>query len=316
MRILLYYPKSNGLNDFGMNDLEYTGPNRWGLIVPTLIALKKLGGSGRIDEIRDAIIHELSLTDDVVDFSYGDGSRTKIEYELSWTRTLLKYITYVRNTSRGVWILSKIAQESESEWELEKIRKLIKDYWRERIELKEKKEKESREENELEIDEKTIEEEEVEANWREKLMEIMTALNPYGFEKLAQRVLRESGFINVKVTKKSHDGGLDGKGILRMNKLVSVPIIFECKRYSNPVGVDKIRNFRGAMEGRADRGLFIATSTFTREAIEESKREGAKLIDLIDGEQFIDLLRELKLGINIELVEKITIDEEWFSEFQ
>jgi restriction system protein len=314
MRILLYYRKSNELNDFGMNDLEYTGPNRWGLIVPTLRALKDLGGSGRIDEIRDTVIQILSLTDDVVDFSYGDGSRTKIEYELSWARTLLKYIAFVKNTSRGVWVLSKIPQESE--WELEKIRKMIKDYWRERIILKEKKGKESHEENELEIDEKTIEEEGVEANWRERLMEIMKSLNPYGFEKLAQRVLRESGFINVKVTKKSHDGGLDGKGILRMNKLVSIPIIFECKRYSNPVGVDKIRNFRGAMEGRADRGLFIATSTFTREAIEESKREGAKLIDLIDGEQFIDLLRGLRLGINIELVEKITIDEEWFNEFQ
>jgi restriction system protein len=284
MRILLYYRKSNELNDFGMNDLEYTGPNRWGLIVPTLRALKDLGGSGRIDEIRDTVIQILSLTDDVVDFSYGDGSRTKIEYELSWARTLLKYIAFVKNTSRGVWVLSKIPQESE--WELEKIRKMIKDYWRERIILKEKKGKESHEENELEIDEKTIEEEGVEANWRERLMEIMKSLNPYGFEKLAQRVLRESGFINVKVTKKSHDGGLDGKGILRMNKF------------------------------RADRGLFIATSTFTREAIEESKREGAKLIDLIDGEQFIDLLRELRLGINIELVEKITIDEEWFNEFQ
>lgn len=297
-----------------MNDLEYTGPNRWELIVPTLRALKKLDGSGRIDEIRDTIIQVLSLTDDIVDFPYGDGSRTKIEYELSWARTLLKYIDYVRNTSRGVWVLTKIAQEYE--WETEKIRRMIKDYWKKRLEFKKKNEKESLGKNELEIEEVTFEEESVEANWRERLMEILKSLNPYGFERLVQRVLRESGFTNVKVTKKSHDGGLDGKGILRMNKLVSVPIIFECKRYSNPVGVDKIRNFRGAMEGRADRGLFIATSTFTQDAIEESKREGAKLIDLIDGEQFVDLLRELELGINIELVEKITIDDDWFNEFQ
>ena len=297
-----------------MNDTEYTGPNRWELIVPTLRALKKLDNSGRIDEIRDMVIQILSLTDEVVDFPYGDGSRTKIEYELSWARTLLKYIDFVRNTSRGVWVLSKNAQEPE--WESEKIRKMIKDYWKKRTELKKRNQKDLLDENESDIEEKVIEAEEVETNWREKLMEIIKSLNPYGFEKLAQRVLRESGFTNVIVTNKSHDGGLDGKGILRMNNLVSVPIIFECKRYANPVGVNNIRNFRGAMEGRADRGLFIATSTFTRDAIEESKREGAKLIDLIDGEQFIDLLKDLGLGINIELVEKITIDENWFNEYQ
>lgn len=295
-----------------MNEIEYNGPKRWQLIVPTLDALKELGGSGRIDEIRDEVIEILSLPDEIVDFPHGDGSKTKIEYELAWVRTLLKYIEFLNNTSKGVWVLTRKAQDYE--WNLEKIEELIKDYWKKRRELKKKKEKEAV--AELVIEEDMLEDEETERDWREDLMEILKSLNPYGFEKLTQRILREKGFTDVKITQRSHDGGLDGKGILRMNNLVSVPIIFECKRYTHPVGAEKIRNFRGAMEGRADRGLFITTSTFTREAIEESKREGAKFIDLIDGEQFVDLLKELRLGIKIEYVEKITIDEDWFIEFQ
>lgn len=297
-----------------MNEIEYDGPKRWQLLVPTLRALNELGGSGRIDEIRDKVIEILSLPDNIADFPHGDGSRTKIEYELAWTRTLLKYTDFLKNTSMGVWVLTKMAEETE--WESEKIKKMIKNYWKKRRELKKREEKEEIIEDELDLDEDILDDEDVERNWRYKLMEILKTLNPYGFEKLAQRVLRESGFTNVKITRRSHDGGLDGKGILRMNNLVSVPIIFECKRYKNPVSAVKIRNFRGAMEGRADRGLFITTSTFTREAIEESKREGAKLIDLIDGEQFIDLLKDLGLGIKIEKIEKITINQEWFNEFQ
>lgn len=297
-----------------MNEIEYDGPKRWQLLVPTLRALNEPVGSGRIDEIRDKVIEILSIPDNIVDFPHGDGSRTEIEYELAWTRTFLKYIDFLINTSMGVWVLTKKAEEIE--WEPEEIKKMIKLYRKQRRELKKKEEKQEVAEDELVIGEEVLEDEEVERNWREKLIEILISLNPYGFEKLTQIVLRESGFANVKITKRSHDGGLDGKGILRMNNLVSVPIIFECKRYRNPVGAEKVRNFRGAMEGRADRGLFITTSTFSRKAIEESKREGAKLIDLIDGERFIDLLKELSLGVKIELVEKITIDEDWFDEFQ
>ena len=137
-------------------------------------------------------------------------------------------------------------------------------------------------------------------------------MNPYDFEKLTQIILRECGFMEVEITKKSGDGGLDGKGILRLNNLVSIPVIFECKRYKDPVGAEKIRNFRGAMQGRSNKGLFLTTSTFTRGAKEEAAREGADLIDLIDGEQVMNLLKELELGVSVKMVEKVEFDQEWF----
>ena len=128
---------------------------------------------------------------------------------------------------------------------------------------------------------------------------------------LCQRVLRESGFTKVEVTGKSNDGGIDGIGILRMN-LVSFTILFQCKRYKDSVGSAVIRDFRGAMQGRCDKGLIISTGFFTSEARKEATRDGAPLIDLIDGEALCDLLKSLKLGIQIEQVEHVTVDESWF----
>jgi restriction system protein len=67
------------------------------------------------------------------------------------------------------------------------------------------------------------------------------------------------------------------------------------------------------MQGRADKGIFITTGTFTREAIKEATRDGAPPIDLVDGELLCERLKVLRLGIEIELIEKIEINDTWFS---
>src|SRR5690625_7384032 len=84
-------------------------------------------------------------------------------------------------------------------------------------------------------------------------------------------------------------------------------IIFQIKRYKVSVSPSQIRDFRGAMQGRADKGLFITTGTFTREALKEATRDGAPPIDLIDGDQLCDKLKELDLGVKKELVEYVKI---------
>lgn len=67
------------------------------------------------------------------------------------------------------------------------------------------------------------------------------------------------------------------------------------------------------MQGRADKGLFITTGTFTREAIKEATRDGAPPIDLIDGELLCDKLKELKLGIETKQTETVEVKSEWFN---
>ena len=137
-------------------------------------------------------------------------------------------------------------------------------------------------------------------------------LTPGAFERLCQRLLRESGFVQVQVTGRSRDGGIDGQGILQMARLVSFPVLFQCKRWRNSVGPDVVRDFRGAMLGRADRGLIITTSTFTAAARKEAIRDGAPPIDLIDGLSLADNLHDLHLGVR----EIVIVDEAWFDELQ
>lgn len=148
--------------------------------------------------------------------------------------------------------------------------------------------------------------------WKEKLLNILYSISPAAFERLAQRILRESGFSQVEVTGKVGDGGIDGKGIVRVSGLLSFHVIFQCKRYKGSVSPSQIRDFRGAMQGRADKGLFITTGNFTRDALKEATRDGAPPIDLIDGELLCEKLKELKLGITTQFIEQVEIKTEWF----
>lgn len=134
------------------------------------------------------------------------------------------------------------------------------------------------------------------------------------FERLTQRLLRESGFTRVEVSGKPGDGGIDGVGVLRVN-LISFQVLFQCKRWKGSVGSEIVRNFRGAMQGRADKGLVITTGTFTTDARKEATRDGAPAIDLIDGEALCGLMKGLGLGVNVKVVqmEEVTLNEEFFA---
>jgi len=149
--------------------------------------------------------------------------------------------------------------------------------------------------------------------WREQLHHLLIQeISPDAFERLTQRLLRESGFVQVEVTGKTGDGGIDGKGIAKINGLMSFHVIFQCKKYKGSVSAGEMRDFRGAMVGRADKGLFITTGTFTSSAVKEATRDGAPPIDLVDGDDLAKKLKHLNLGIKTEMVEKITLDKDWF----
>jgi restriction system protein len=158
-----------------------------------------------------------------------------------------------------------------------------------------------------------IDETEQGPTWRDEILDALLEMEPSAFERLVQRLLRESGFIQVEVTGRSGDGGIDGKGIMRLGGLLSFHVIFQCKRYRGSVAVSQVRDFRGAMVGRADKGLLITTGNFTKEAAKEATRDGAPAKDLIDGDQLIDKLKELGLGVKTKRieVEKITVDRDW-----
>lgn len=265
---------------------------------PTLQALRELGGSATIDEIVYKVSEIMKLSDEELSVIHNPerSSRTEIEYRLAWTRSYLKVYGLLENSKRGIWALTTKGRQIEEVNPSE-----VAKYVREQRKLAKGAEEDT-------------DESEDELTWREELLRTLTNMNPDAFERLIQRILRESGFIQVEVTGRSGDGGIDGKGIMRLGGLLSFHVIFQCKRYKGSVSSSQVRDFRGAMVGRADKGLLITTGTFTKDATREATRDGAPAIDLIDGDMLIDQLQQLGLGVKTEAttVEKITVEHDWF----
>jgi restriction system protein len=274
-------------------------------MIPLVKALIQLGGSGTIEEINNKVYEITQIPDDILQIPHGEeGTTNEVDYRLAWARTYLKKYGLLENSSRGIWALAK------SDIDLKKLdqNEIVKTV-REQNKLTEPKPKST---SSGQIEEEVTEEVENTEEWKEKLLNILYNISPAAFERLAQRLLRESGFFQVEVTGKSGDGGIDGKGIVRVSGLLSFHVIFQCKRYRGSVTPSQVRDFRGAMQGRADKGLIITTGTFTREAIKEATRDGAPPIDLIDGEILCDKLKELKLGVETKIRESVDIKSDWF----
>jgi len=275
------------------------------LMEPLLKALVNLGGSGSIDEIYEEVVELENFDEETLAVLHNPekNNQTEIGYRLAWARTYLKKAGYLENSSRGVWVLTEKAKKTDTIDSKE-----IVNYMRSLS-------RPTGTENTSPGDPTTAVDDLPEESlaWREKLHHILIEeMTPDAFERLTQRLLRESGFVHVEVTGRTGDGGIDGKGIARINGLMSFHIAFQCKKYKGSVSASDIRDFRGATVGRADRSMFITTGSFTKSAVEEANRDGAAPIDLVDGDQFADKLKELTLGVKTELVEKVTVDPEWF----
>jgi restriction system protein len=276
------------------------------LMNPLIAALRDLGGSGSIEEIYEKVIENLKLSDDVLSVLHEpeESNQTEVHYRLAWARTYLKKYGALTNSSRGVWSLAKTDLTVVDPKDVIKVAR--------EQDRKEKQARTNQKNQQTTSDAETPEEAQT---WRTTLYHILTeSIDPSSFERLIQRLLRESGFIQVEVTGRTGDGGIDGKGIARIHGFMSFHVVFQCKRYRGIVSASHIRDFRGAMVGRADKGLFITTGTFSRDAIREATRDGAPPIDLVDGEQLAEKLKEFSLGVHTEMIEKVTVDEPWFKE--
>ncbi|MCG3776887.1 MAG: Mrr restriction system protein [Nitrospira sp.] len=281
-------------------------PKYEGLIIPTLEALKQLGGSATLDELNEATCSKLNLTPEQLQIPHANenDARTEIEYRLAWTRTILKSAGLLTNSSRGVWVLVD-AQTDPSSIEPKKVFKLHRDQYATR-------KGSLAQPSNKDIPEASAESTSEEDDWTTRVLSVVQKIRPEQFERLSLRVLRESGFVDLTVTGRVGDGGIDGKGIVRINGVVSFHVVFQCKRYVGAVTGEEVRAFRGAMEGRADRGLFITSGRFTSSAKAEATREDARPIDLIDGREFAAMLRTFSLGVTTRVVEVTDVDEQWF----
>jgi restriction system protein len=267
------------------------------LMWPTLHALDELGGSGSIQEIYDKVLELERFSDDQLAVLHKNGPDTEIRYRLAWARTYLKGVGSLQNSQRGVWSITEQGRLL-TQPDMAGVPAAYK------AKLKGSAGTGS-----------GGTEEGSETTWKEQLLQRLLQVPPPAFERLSKRLLREAGFINVAVLGQSGDGGIDGTGVYRIS-LVSFPVFFQCKRWKGSVGPKEVRDFRGAMSGRGEKGLLITTASFSKEARIEATRDGAPPVDLVDGDRLCDLLKEFQLGVTVatRYVEDVQLVEGFFED--
>ena len=290
---------------------EQNLPQHFRFINPIVEVLRESGGSGRSSEVTDMVIETLGISDDELEDTLQSGG-SRIKNQIHWARMVLVKIGFIDSSQRGVWSLTEKGMNTNlSRDDLVQLYKNRKQWVgisnhgqkTDHVLIKPVEPDECVNENSSEI-----------VGYREELLKILQSVSPAGFERICQRLLRESGFEQVNVTGRSGDGGIDGNGIYQVNPFLSFNILFQCKRYQGTVSASQIRDFRGAMMGRADKGLIITTGSFSLDAKKEARRDGVPPIEIVDGEKLIDMFELLELGLKPK--KTFEVDFAFFEEFK
>ncbi|MBZ0182545.1 MAG: restriction endonuclease [Melioribacteraceae bacterium] len=282
------------------------GPQFLRFIIPLVEVLKENGGSARASEATDLVIKKMNISEKEQEEVIKNGV-SRVRNQVAWARNYLVQSGYLDSSQRGIWSLTEIGLEQKitENKVLEIFQSVQKKYSKNSIK---KTNKSVPYENKVELDTPD------ENDYRLELISLLKSLSPNGFERLSKRLLLEAGFQNVVVTGKSGDGGIDGNGILQINPLVSFKVMFQCKRFQNSVSPSQIRDFRGAILGRAEKGIFLTTGTFTNAAKEEARRDGVIPIELVDGEKLIEMFEQLEIGLKVK--KTFEIDYHFFNPYK
>ena len=280
------------------------GPQFIRFFRPILEVMRSLGGSGRASEIVDGALEQAKVTE-AEQQAINKNGLSRVKNQVHWARQYLVWAGYLGSSKWGVWNLTEkgLSEDLKAFNPLDTFKSIQNN----RAQFQKPKEEAPRVEE-------TAPDEEEPKDYRTALLNLLKTIPPSGFERLTQRLLRESGFQHVSVTGKSGDGGIDGIGTLQVNPFVSFNVLFQCKRYQGAVTPSQVRDFRGAMMGRADKGLIITTGTFTVDAKKEARRDGVPPIELVDGDALVEMFERHELG----LVPKrtYTVDEQFFEEYK
>lgn len=296
-----------------MSKATKTGPKFLAMLGPVLKAVRDLGGSARPQEVYAQVAGQLGLTEDEKAKLTPSGS-PRHENQMAWARFYLARAGLLDSSKRGVWSLTeqgRVAVDITSAQALDLFRKV-----REEMDAEPKPAGDGSKggaEGDIEAPD-PVGAAAAPVDYKRRVIEVLQALAPSAFERFCQRLLREAGFQNVEVTGRAGDGGIDGMGILQVNTLVSFKVLFQCKKYKgSAVTPSQVRDFRGAMSGRADKGIILTTGGFTQEAKKEAVRDGVPPIELVDGEKLVAMLEELEVGL--VPVRAFRVDEPFFATF-
>jgi len=290
----------------GIAMTQLKGPKFVQYFQPVLSALKALGSSATPKEVFEWIESSIQVPKSEIE-EINKSGQSKFENKVHWARFYLAKAGYIETEKRGIWVLTDMGRKANLTHSV-----ALKIFHNVRLEGNWNKEEQSEtstsdidsaqastssnlvDENASPDDDLYINQKDI----QDQLFEILQNLDDKGFEELSARLLRHLGFESVNVTGRTGDEGIDGEGYLRLNRFVRTKVMFQCKRYTAPVGPGAIRDFRGAIQGRAERGIFLTTANFTRAAKEAAARENATPIELVEIDDIITLLIEERLGVS------------------
>lgn len=266
---------------------------------PLLDALRQLGGSAKPREAADIIAENLDLHEDKLNELLNSG-QSRYYNQVAWARQYLAWEGLLDTSQHGIWALSAKGENTTLTDEQARVifLKWVDIHRKAKLDKSEKEIIEEQEESEPD---------DIQPTKMTDLLQVLQSLTPEGFERICQRLLRESGFEKVVVTGQSHDGGIDGYGTLEMNPFVSFKVLFQCKRYKGTVSRAQVGDFRNAMIGRAEKGIIMTTGTFSSDAIKEANRDGAPQVELVDGEKLVEMFKRVQLGVKPKTVYEVDL---------
>jgi restriction system protein len=273
---------------------------------PLLDCLRAVGGSARPKEVSNWIARELNLPPELTEATIKSGAN-RFHNQVQWARQYLVWEGLLDDSKRGIWTLSPLG------WKTRVDDDAARNIFLERVKTSQALRKQNAVDDVLPVPE-TADAVSPEEAQELDLLAVLKALPPYGFELICGRLLREHGFEDVDVTQRSRDGGIDGYGLLRLSPFVSLRVAFQAKRYKDVVSRSAVGEFRNALLGRAEKGVFITTGRFTVDAESEASRDGVIPIELIDGEQLVQLFQDAGIGVKPKTVYEI--DHAFFDEFR
>jgi len=273
---------------------------------PLLDCLRAVGGSARPKEVSNWIARELHLAPEITEAALKSGAN-RFHNQVQWARQYLVWEGLLDDSKRGIWTLSPLG------WKTRINAEAAQAIFQERVKVNQALRKQNAGDDVLPAPETADAVSPDEAQELD-LLAVLKALPPYGFELICGRLLREHGFEDVEVTQRSRDGGIDGYGLLRLSPFVSLRVAFQAKRYKDVVSRSAVGEFRNALLGRAEKGVFITTGRFTADAESEASRDGVIPIELIDGEQLVQLFQDAGIGVKPKTIYEI--DHAFFDEFR
>ena len=286
------------------------GPEFLRFVAPIVETLRELGSSGTAGEVTDRVVERLKISDAEQEATTSNG-QSRVRNQIAWARFYLVKANLLDASQRGVWALTESGRTSKLDPDA--VYALFKAV---QSQFPRKSSDDAGAGAGGDGREEATSPDTGAIDYRPRLLEVLRSLPGSGFERICQRLLRESGFQQVLVTGRSGDGGIDGHGVLEVNPLVTFKVLFQCKRYNGDRAVtpSQVRDFRGAMQGRADKGLILTTGSFTSDARKEATRDGVPPIELVDGDKLVLMFERAELGLRP--VQTYELDEGFFDEFQ